>query len=79
MSEYLWIKNNCFYDVNMLYIRDELHNNLSGFVCLGDFILSEYENQFCALSAQLRQKFESWSLFNTNITTSLLVGDFILV
>ena len=46
-------------------------NNFYGFACRGDLILSEFQNQFCALSAKPRQKCKSLSLFNIQMPASL--------
>ena len=56
-----------------------LRNNFPGFACWGDSISSEFQNQFCACSAQPVQKCESGSLFNTKIPAALRVRDYILV
>ena len=53
--------------------------NFHEFSCWEDLFLSKFQNQFCAASTQLGQKCELESLFNTKITASLQVGDFILV
>ena len=60
-------------------IRGAFHYNFPGFACWGDLILSEYQNQFCACSAQPRQKCELGSLFNTQTPAALRVRDCALV
>ena len=56
-----------------------LRDNFSGFACLRNLILSEFQYQFCACSAQPEQKYTSESLFDTNMPAALRVGDCILV
>ena len=51
-----------------------LHDNFSGFASWGDLILSKFQNQFYACSAQPGQKCESGLLFGTNMPASLWVG-----
>ena len=50
-----------------------------GFLCWGDLVFSEFQNQFCAWSAQSGQKFEPGSLFNAKMLALLPVGDFVKV
>ena len=52
-----------------------LRYNFSGFACLGDFIFSDFQNQFFACSAQPGQKCELGLLFNTIMNAVLQVGD----
>ena len=47
-----------------------LRDNFPGFACWGDLILSEFQNQFCACSAQPRQTCELVLLFNAKIPVS---------
>ena len=50
-----------------------LGDNFPGFACWGNLILSEFQNNFYACSAQPGKKRESGSLFNTKMPESLLV------
>ena len=61
------------------WITTAVRDDFPGFACWGDLILSKFQNQFCACSAQPGQKFELVSLFNTKIPAVLQVGDCILV
>ena len=56
-----------------------LRNNFPGFACWGDLILSEFQNQSCACSAQSGQKCESGSLFNTKIPVALRMLYYIIM
>ena len=48
-----------------------LCNNFLGFACWKDLILSEFQNQFYACSAQPGNNYESGSLFDIKMTVSL--------
>ena len=53
---------------------------LPGLISWGKLILSGFQNQFCACSAQPGPKIESGFLFNTNMPEPLWVGEcFILM
>ena len=52
---------------------------MPGFDCWGDLILSKFQNQFFACSAQPGRKRESGFLFNTNMYAHLRIGDCVLV
>ena len=56
-----------------------LLDNLLWFACWGDLILSEFQNQFCACSAQPGQKCEPGLMFNTKMPALLQVRDCVLV
>ena len=63
----------------MDHISSVFHDNFSGFTCWGDFILGEFQNQFCTYSAFPEKKCESGLLFDTNMPAVLQVGDFVIV
>ena len=54
-------------------------DNFPRFDFWGDFILSEFQNKFCACSAHLGQKYESRFIFNPKIPASLWARDCVLV
>ena len=57
----------------VMLTNNALRDNFTGFACWGDLILREFQNQFCACSAQPGQKCEPGSLFNTEMPASLRV------
>ena len=86
-------KNINIYEYNNIYICIDIYiytythtyiytnafrNNFPGFACWGDLILSEFQNQFCACSAQPGKKCESGSLFDTKMPALLRAGYFVI-
>ena len=65
--------------VGGLLYTTALRDNFPRFACWGDLILSEFQNQLCACSAQPLQKCESSSMFNTKMPEALRVRDYIIV
>ena len=62
-----------------IYYTTALHDNFPEFACWRVLILSKFQNQFCACSAQLGQKFGLGSLFNTKMPAPLRIGAFVIV
>ena len=69
------ISSNCLVKYTTTVLRD----NIPGFPCWGYFILSKFQNQFCACSAHPGETIESGSLFNTKMPAALRFVDYIIV
>ena len=58
-----------------IYILAVIHSIFPGFASWEDLILINFQNRFCARSAQPRQKFKSVSLLNIGVGGSVELGE----